>query len=134
MCCLGASISHACFDRDGLIFVFQLERAFALLVDNAVSIENLEDADMPTTAQKTRFKTPKTLNKATGKETGTEHAFSVVKWGMKTAAFVRAAKKKGPEATRLMASMAYKHLKKPGGEKYASIDSEDEMDDREDVW
>jgi len=33
-----------------------------------------------------------------------------------------------------MASMAYKHLKKPGGEKYASIDSEDEMDDREDVW
>src|SRR6267154_3714203 len=66
--------------------------------------------------------------------TGTEHAFSVVKWGMKTAAFVRAAKKKGPEATHLMASMAYKHLKKPGGEKYASIDSEDEMDDREDVW
>ncbi|KAG1717848.1 uncharacterized protein EDB91DRAFT_1259163 [Suillus paluster] len=107
-----------------------LEHAFSLLSDNAISIENLEDADMPTTAWKTRFKTPKTLNKATGKETGMEHAFSVVKWGMKTAAFVRAAKKKGPEATCLTASMAYKHLKKPG----ASIDSDDEMDDREDVW
>ncbi|KAG1747792.1 uncharacterized protein EDB91DRAFT_1079509 [Suillus paluster] len=107
-----------------------LERAFSLLSDNAVSIENLKDANMPTTARKTRFKTPKTLNKATGKEMGTEHAFSVIKWGMKTAAFVRAAKKKGLEATRLMASMAYKHLKKPG----ASIDSDNEMDDREDVW
>ncbi|KAG1722161.1 uncharacterized protein EDB91DRAFT_1088212, partial [Suillus paluster] len=107
-----------------------LERAFSLLSDNAVSIENLEDADIPTTARKTRFQTPKTLNKATGKETGTEHAFSVVKWGMKTAAFVWAAKKKGPEATHLTASIAYKHLKKPG----ASINSDDEMDDHEDVW
>ncbi|KAG1808944.1 uncharacterized protein BJ212DRAFT_1302836 [Suillus subaureus] len=111
-----------------------LKHAFALLGDNAVSIKNLEDADMPTTAQKTCFKTPKTLNKATGKKMGTEHAFSVVKWGMKTAAFVWAANKKGPEATCLMASMAYKHLKKPGGKKYASINSEDEMDDHEDVW
>ncbi|KAG1798351.1 uncharacterized protein BJ212DRAFT_1488648 [Suillus subaureus] len=61
-----------------------LEHAFALLSDNAVSIENFEGVDMPTTAQKTCFKTQKTLNKATGKEMGTEHAFSVVTVAQKT--------------------------------------------------
>jgi hypothetical protein len=30
--------------------------------------------------------------------------------------------------------MAYKHLKKPGLDKYTSNDSSDEMDDREDIW
>ncbi|KAG1892812.1 hypothetical protein F4604DRAFT_1564694, partial [Suillus subluteus] len=111
-----------------------LERAFDLIKDSIVSIDHLEDTDIPATSRKTRFKTPKTLNKVTGKETSTEHAFSVVKWGSKTTAFICAAQKKGPEAIQLTASMAYKHLKKPGAEKHASIDSDDEMDDREDVW
>ncbi|KAG1850263.1 hypothetical protein C8R48DRAFT_676782 [Suillus tomentosus] len=84
---------------------------------------------------KTCFKTPKTLNKVTGKETSTEHmAFSVVKWGSKTTAFIHAAQKKGLEAIQLTASMAYKHLRKPCVEKYTSINSDDEMGDREDIW
>jgi len=80
------------------------------------------------------MKIPKTLNKVTGKETATEHAFSVAKWGPKTAAFIRGAKKKGTEATQLTVSMAYKHLKKPALDMYASNDEMDEMDDRADVW
>ncbi|KAG1888703.1 hypothetical protein F4604DRAFT_1915744 [Suillus subluteus] len=111
-----------------------LERAFDLIKDSIISIDHLEDTDVPATSRKTCFKTPKTLNKVTGKETSTEHTFSVVKWGSKTTAFICTAQKKGLEAIQLTVSMAYKHLKKPGAEKHASIDSDDEMDDREDVW
>ncbi|KAG2073142.1 hypothetical protein BDR04DRAFT_1152495 [Suillus decipiens] len=111
-----------------------LKHALDLIKDGIVSIDHLEDTDIPATLQKPCFKTPKTLNKITSKETSTEHTFQVIKWGSKTAAFICIAQKKGPEAIQLTASMAYKHLKKPGVKKYASINSDDEMDDCEDVW
>lgn len=65
---------------------------------------------------------------------GTEHAFSIAKWGPKTASFIRGANKKGAESIRLTMSMAYKYLKKPGFDNHNSLDSADEMDDRADIW
>ncbi|KAG2145170.1 hypothetical protein DEU56DRAFT_732261, partial [Suillus clintonianus] len=57
-----------------------LERAFTLIAENTVAIDV---PDAPAVGRKARLKTPKTLNRATGKESGTEHAFSVAKWGAK---------------------------------------------------
>lgn len=89
---------------------------------------------LPITAWRAHLKTPKTLNKATGKETVSEHAFSIAKWKSKTDTFIRAAAKKGEAATELTVSMAWKLLKKPGFDKYTSNDSFEDEDDRVDVW
>jgi len=51
---------------------------------------------------------PKSFNKVTGKEMATEHTFSVAKWGLKTALFIRGANKKGTESIQLTMSMAYR--------------------------
>ncbi|KAG1888205.1 hypothetical protein F4604DRAFT_1916127 [Suillus subluteus] len=108
-----------------------LECAFTLVADDTIAVDNPE---APTAGRKARLKTPKSFNKVTGKETATEHAFSVGKWGPKTASFIRGANKKGVESIRLTMSMAYKYLKKPGFDNHNSIDSVDEMDDRADIW
>ncbi|KAG1864385.1 hypothetical protein F4604DRAFT_1905370 [Suillus subluteus] len=107
-----------------------LERAFTLVADDTIAVDNPE---APTAGQKAHLKTPKSFNKVTGKETATEHAFSVGKWGPKTASFIRGANKKGAESIRLTMSMAYKYLKKPGFDNHNSIDSVDEMDDHADI-
>jgi len=113
----------------------KLERAFTLIIEGVVNVNLSDDPEVPIAVRKSRLKAPKTLNKITGKETATEHSFSVMKWGPKTAAFVLGAKKKGVEATCLTASMAYKQLKKPVLDKCSSGDSFGiEMDDRADVW
>ncbi|KAG2152690.1 hypothetical protein DEU56DRAFT_727716, partial [Suillus clintonianus] len=111
-----------------------LERAFTLLADSTVTLDSEENSELPINVRKARLKTPKTFNKATGKETTSEHAFSVAKWSSKTAAFVCGAKKKGTAATELTVSMAWKVLKKPGFEKYTGNDMSDEDDDRADIW
>ncbi|KAG1728599.1 uncharacterized protein EDB91DRAFT_1086013 [Suillus paluster] len=111
-----------------------LERTLTLVVDKAIIIDQLDDLEpVPGTAQKARPKMPKTVNPATGKASSTEHAFSVGKWGLKTATYIQGAQKKSVEAMQLTMSMAYKHLKKPGFNKYSSSDSSDEMDDCADI-
>ncbi|KAG1889011.1 uncharacterized protein F5891DRAFT_1198892 [Suillus fuscotomentosus] len=126
-------IRHGFFGALGLCAV-SLERAFSLLADNTVTIDHEDHLGLPITARRARLKTPKTLNKATGKETVSEHAFSIAKWKSKTDAFIRAAAKKGEAATELTVSMAWKLLKKPSFDKYTSNDSFKDEDDRADVW
>lgn len=103
----------------------KLERAFTLITEGTVNTDHLDNPEVPIAAHNACMKTPK--------ESATEHAFSVVNWGSKTAAFIQGAKKKGMEATQLMASMAYRCLKKPALDKYSSNDLSDE-DDRANVW
>ncbi|KAG1733919.1 uncharacterized protein EDB91DRAFT_1251223 [Suillus paluster] len=62
-----------------------LEHAFTLVADNTIVVDNPE---APVAGRKARLKTPKSFNKVTGKETATEHAFSIAKWGPKTASFI----------------------------------------------
>ncbi|KAG1846542.1 hypothetical protein F4604DRAFT_1688357 [Suillus subluteus] len=111
-----------------------LEHAFSLLADHTVTIDQGDDLGLPIAARRAHHKTPKTFNKAMGKETVSEHAFSIAKWKSKTDAFIHGAAKKGEASTELTVSMAWKLLKKPGFEKYSSNDSFEDDDDHADIW
>ncbi|KAG2353225.1 hypothetical protein BDR07DRAFT_1496672 [Suillus spraguei] len=102
-----------------------LEHAFSLVAEDTITINNPE---APTAGQRVHLRTPKSLNKITGKETGTEHTFSFAKWGPKTALFIQGANKKGAASIQLTMSMASKYLKKPGFDNHNSTDSADEVD------
>ncbi|KAG1884619.1 hypothetical protein F4604DRAFT_1676738 [Suillus subluteus] len=79
------------------------------------------------------LKTPKTFNKAKGKETVSEHTFSIAKWKSKIDAFIRGAAEKGEASTELTVSMAGKLLKKPSFQKYSSNDSFEDNDNHVDI-
>ena len=89
---------------------------------------------------KRKLRTPKTLNKLTGKESTTEYAFSINNWGSATTAYMKSVNKKGDIAIKTTTSMARKLLKKSSGaglEKYLRLgdasDSE-EIDSRAMLW
>ncbi|KAG2347029.1 hypothetical protein BDR05DRAFT_996814 [Suillus weaverae] len=124
-------IKHGFVGALGLCAV-SLKRAFTLLTDNTVTINHKENLGLLITAWRAHLKTSKTFNKTTGKETVSEHSFSIAKWKAKTDAFTRGATKKGVAAMELTVSMAWKLLKKPGFEKYTSNDSSE--DDHADIW
>ncbi|KAG1901073.1 uncharacterized protein F5891DRAFT_1187771 [Suillus fuscotomentosus] len=125
-------IKHGFFRALGLCAV-SLEHTFSLLADNTVTIDHEDHLGLPITARRAHLKTPKTLNKATGKETVSEHPFSIAKWKSKTDTFICVAAKKGEAATELTVSMAWKLLKKPGFDKYTSNDSFEDEDDHADI-
>ncbi|KAG1866579.1 hypothetical protein DFJ58DRAFT_724072 [Suillus subalutaceus] len=127
-CTSGPPYPYPCLQSSSPL---SLERAFTLVADNTIVVD---DPKAPVTRRKARLKTPKFFNKVTGKEMATEHAFSIAKWGPKTASFIQGANKKGVESNRLTMSMAYKYLKKPGFNNHNSLDSADKMDDRADIW
>lgn len=107
-----------------------LERALTLISNGDI---NVEDVLVAVPAQRRlMMKTPKVLNKATGKETWTIHAFSVSNWGSQTLAFSRSVQVKGDEAIKTIASMAWKVLKKSksGLESFLDEDESVENDPR----
>ncbi|KAG1738089.1 uncharacterized protein EDB91DRAFT_1082851 [Suillus paluster] len=113
-------IKHGFVGALGLCAV-SLERAFSLLADNTVTIVHEDNSGLPITAWRAHLKMPKTFNKATGKETVSEHTF------------ICGAAKKGEASTELTVSMAWKLLKKPGFERYSSNDSFEDDDDDVDI-
>ncbi|KAG1813498.1 uncharacterized protein BJ212DRAFT_1300912 [Suillus subaureus] len=127
----------------GLVLRMNFGHAFVQeLLTTAHLAQIIGHADVPTLDTDTLadsgiisacLKTPKSFNKVTGKEMATEHAFSIAKWGLKTASFIRGVNKKGMESIWLTMSMAYKYLKKPGFNNHNSLDSVDEMDDHADI-
>ncbi|KAG2135311.1 hypothetical protein DEU56DRAFT_949263 [Suillus clintonianus] len=107
-----------------------LERALRLINDNIIKVEDVLAA--PPALRKLMLKTPKMLNKATGKETWTACAFSVNNWGSATNSFSKSARTKGKTLTKDITSMARKLLKKSNSrlnDFFSNSDSE-EFDER----
>ncbi|KAG1751266.1 uncharacterized protein EDB91DRAFT_595426, partial [Suillus paluster] len=107
-----------------------LERALRLINDNIIKVEDVLAA--PPALRKLMLKTPKMLNKATGKETWTACAFSVNNWGSATNSFSKSARTKGKTLTKDITSMAQKLLKKSNSrlnDFFSNSDSE-EFDER----
>ncbi|KAG1883444.1 hypothetical protein F4604DRAFT_1677762 [Suillus subluteus] len=115
--------------EDNANLLVQLERALRLINDNVINVEDVLAA--PPAQRKLMLKTPKALNKATGKETSTVYAFSVSNWGSATNSFSKSARLKGKNLTKDITSMARKLLKrsKSGLEDFLSNDFE-ELDER----
>jgi hypothetical protein len=88
----------------------QLERALTLISNNDINVEDVLAAGPA--QHRSMVRAPKVLNKATGKETWTIHAFSVSNWGSQTLAFSKSVQAKGDEAIKTISSMAWKVLKK----------------------
>ncbi|KAG1849620.1 hypothetical protein C8R48DRAFT_677043 [Suillus tomentosus] len=107
-----------------------LERALKLIKDNVINIEDVLAA--PPAQRKLMVKTPKVLNKATGKETSTAHAFSVNNWGPATHSFSKSARLKGKDIMSDITLMSWKLLKKSksGLEDFISDDDSEELNVR----
>ncbi|KAG2149551.1 hypothetical protein BD769DRAFT_1381341 [Suillus cothurnatus] len=107
-----------------------LERALKLIKDNVINIEDVLAA--PPAQRKLMVKTPKVLNKATGKETSTAHAFSVNNWGPATHSFSKSARLKGKDIMSDITLMSWKLLKKSKSrlEDFVSDDDSEELDVR----
>lgn len=108
----------------------QLERALKLIKDNVINIEDVLAA--PLVQCKLMVKTLKVLNKATGKEISTAHAFLVNNWGPATHSFSKSARLKGKDIMSDITSMSWKLLKKSksGLEDFISDDDSEELDMR----
>ncbi|KAG2046351.1 hypothetical protein BDR06DRAFT_899403, partial [Suillus hirtellus] len=111
-----------------------LERALTLISNGDINVEDVLTA-VPAQCR-LMMKTPKVLNKATGKETWMIHAFSVSNWGSQTLAFSRSVQAKGDEVIKTIASMAWKVLKKSksGLESFLNEDESVENDPRAFLW
>ncbi|KAG2098387.1 uncharacterized protein F5147DRAFT_777628 [Suillus discolor] len=88
---------------------------------------------------KRKLWTPKTFNKATGKDSTTENAFSINNWGSVTASYVVAIKAKGDDYMRTTTLTARKLLKKSGSvglQKYFRTDDDgsEAVDIRAILW
>ncbi|KAG1902158.1 uncharacterized protein F5891DRAFT_978876 [Suillus fuscotomentosus] len=105
-----------------------LEHALKLIKDNVINIEDVLAA--PPAQHKLMVKTPKVLNKATGKETSTAHAFSVNNWGPATHSFSKLACLKGKDIMSDITLMSWKLLKKSKSEleDFISDDNSEELD------
>lgn len=121
-------------DLSDVPLCLQLERALTLISNGDINVEDVLAA-VPA-QRRLMMKTPKVLNKATGKETWTIHAFSVSNWGPQTLAFSRSVQAKGDEAIKTIASMAWKVLKKSksGLESFLDEDESVENDPRAFLW
>jgi hypothetical protein len=108
----------------------QLEHALKLIKDNVINIEDVLAA--PPAQHKLMVKTPKVLNKATGKETSTAHAFLVNNWGPATHSFSKSAHLKGKDIMSDITLMSWKLLKKSKSrlEDFVSDDDSEELDVR----
>lgn len=81
---------------------------------------------------KRKLRTPKTFNRSTGKDSTTEHTFSINNWGSVTTAYLVAVKKKGDLFLKDTTSTARKLLKKSGGaglDRYLRLNDDDESED-----
>ncbi|KAG2745187.1 hypothetical protein P692DRAFT_20742294, partial [Suillus brevipes Sb2] len=113
-----------------------LERALTLISNNDINVEDVLAAGPA--QRRSMVRAPKVLNKATGKETWTIHAFSVSNWGSQTLAFSKSVQAKGDEAIKTISSMAWKVLKKSksqaGLESFLDDDESIENDPRAFLW
>ncbi|KAG1807564.1 hypothetical protein EV424DRAFT_1543854 [Suillus variegatus] len=94
---------------------------------NAIDID-VDTLDLGPTQMKHKLWMPKTFNKATGKDSTTENAFSINNWGSVTASYVVAIKVKGDDYMRTTTFTARKLLKKLGSvglQKYFRTDNDD---------
>ncbi|KAG1897369.1 uncharacterized protein F5891DRAFT_982751 [Suillus fuscotomentosus] len=88
-----------------------LKRTIKRLRVNAIDID-VDTLDLGPAQMKRKLWTPKTFNKATGKDSTTENAFSINNWGSVTASYVVAIKAKGDDYMRTTTLTAQKLLKK----------------------
>ncbi|KAG2109687.1 uncharacterized protein F5147DRAFT_772972 [Suillus discolor] len=103
-----------------------LERAIKRLCVNAIDID-VDTLDLGPAQMKRKLRTLKTFNKATGKDSTTENAFSINNWGSVTASYVVAIKAKGDDYMRTTTLTARKLLKKWGSvglQKYFRTDDD----------
>ncbi|KAG1903739.1 uncharacterized protein F5891DRAFT_977309 [Suillus fuscotomentosus] len=115
-----------------------LERAIKRLRVNAIDID-VDTLDLGPAQMKRKLRTPKTFNKATGKDSTTENAFSINNWGSVTASYVVAIKAKGDDYMRTTTLTARKLLKKLGSvglQKYFRTDDDgsEAVDIRAILW
>ncbi|KAG1727945.1 uncharacterized protein EDB91DRAFT_1253683 [Suillus paluster] len=115
-----------------------LERAIKRLRVNAIDID-VDTLDLGPAQMKRKLRTPKTFNKATGKDSTTKNAFSINNWGSATASYVVAIKVKGDNYMRTTTLTARKLLKKLGGvglQKYFRTDDDNSeaVDRRAMLW
>ncbi|KAG1888936.1 uncharacterized protein F5891DRAFT_987708 [Suillus fuscotomentosus] len=115
-----------------------LERAIKRLRVNAIDID-VDTLDLGPAQMKRKLRTPKTFNKATGKDSTTENAFSINNWGSVTASYVVAIKAKGDDYMRTTTLTARKLLKKSGSvglQKYFRTDDDgsEAVDIRAILW
>ncbi|KAG1719918.1 uncharacterized protein EDB91DRAFT_1351777 [Suillus paluster] len=95
---LHTTTSHAdvlALNTDTLVVngIGSLEHTLRLINNNVINIEDVLAA--PPAQCKLMLKTPKVLNKATGKETSTAYAFSVNNWGSATNSFLKSGSSEG---------------------------------------
>jgi hypothetical protein len=108
-----------------------LERAIKCLGAGSIDIDS-DILDMRPVQMKRKLRTPKTFNKSTGKDSTTEHAFSISNWGSVTGSYLVGVRKKGDIYLRDITLAAQKLLKKSGNaslERYLRLDGEDESED-----
>ncbi|KAG1906309.1 uncharacterized protein F5891DRAFT_975718 [Suillus fuscotomentosus] len=115
-----------------------LERAIKRLRVNAIDID-VDTLDLGPAQMKRKLRTLKTFNKATGKDSTTENAFSINNWGSVTASYVVAIKAKGDDYMRTTTLTAQKLLKKSGNvslQKYFRTDDDgsEAIDIRAILW
>ncbi|KAG1864066.1 hypothetical protein C8R48DRAFT_672783 [Suillus tomentosus] len=115
-----------------------LERAIKRLCVNAIDID-VDTLDLGPTQMKRKLQTLKTFNKATGKDSTTENAFSINNWGSVTASYVVAIKAKGDDYMRTTTLTAQKLLEKSGSvglQKYFHTDDDgsEAIDIRAILW
>ncbi|KAG2107613.1 uncharacterized protein F5147DRAFT_774057 [Suillus discolor] len=115
-----------------------LERAIKRLRVNAIDID-VDTLDLGPAQMKRKLRTLKTFNKATGKDSTTENAFSINNWGSVTASYVVAIKAKGDDYMRTTTLTARKLLKKSGSvglQKYFRTDDDgsEAVDIRAILW
>ena len=73
-----------------------MERAIKYIADGTINIDNVLTAMAEAGDSKIRFKLPKVLNKATGKNTSTTFNFSWPNWGVDSLAYRDSIAKRDP--------------------------------------
>lgn len=86
------------------LFLLKLERAFTLVRDGVIDIQ---DAVKEMAEKKGKITLPKTLNKATGNMSKGVSMFSMANWGSETQSYAISVTQKGAENTADIIACAY---------------------------
>ncbi|KAI6017316.1 hypothetical protein BKA83DRAFT_4497153 [Pisolithus microcarpus] len=101
------------YQMDGVIALATaaLEHAFSFVRDDIINVKSIIE-HMETNGGKLEIRLPKTLNKATGRETSGPYMFSVSNWGEETASYKISIASRGDENTIDVIASAQTLLKK----------------------
>ncbi|KAG6371004.1 hypothetical protein JVT61DRAFT_10724 [Boletus reticuloceps] len=87
-------------NRGGVIAIAAAARAVEFIRDGVIDIEQVLVDMIDAPDGKMKVKLPKTLNKATGRETSTPYQFSASNWSVGTANYKLSVERRGPKFVR----------------------------------